>query len=89
LRLRGVVWNCKHVLAGDVGGVVDDAMGVGSMNAFHMMDTTLRLPSSPTAKALAPAVMEIAAIVGLGALSGFVALILSLTLRASQTSETA
>jgi hypothetical protein len=45
---------------------------VGAMDAFHMMDTTLRLAVSPTAKALAPGVMEIAALVGLGALSGLV-----------------
>jgi uncharacterized membrane protein YfcA len=45
---------------------------VGAMDAFHMMDTTLRLAVSPTAKDLAPGVMEIAALVGLGALSGLV-----------------
>jgi len=49
---------------------------VGAMDAFHMMDTTLRLAVSPTAKALAPGVMEIAALVGLGALSGLVGALL-------------
>lgn len=53
---------------------------VGSMNAFHMMHTTLRLPASPTAKALAPGVMEIAALVGLGALAGLVATALNAAL---------
>ncbi|WP_304219725.1 hypothetical protein [Phenylobacterium aquaticum] len=45
---------------------------VGALDAFHMMDTTLRLAVSPSAKDLAPGVMEIATLVGLGALSGLV-----------------
>lgn len=45
---------------------------VGALDAFHMMDTTLRLAVSPTAKDLAPGVMEVAVLVGLGALSGLV-----------------
>jgi len=47
---------------------------VGAMNAFHMMDTTLRLPGSPSAKDLAPGVMEVATLVGLGALAGLLAI---------------
>jgi len=49
---------------------------VGAMDAFHMMDTTLRLVVAPTAKDLAPGVMEIAALVGLGALSGLIGALL-------------
>lgn len=48
---------------------------VGAMNAFHMMDTALRLPVSPSVKALAPGVMEIAALVGLGAGAGLLAML--------------
>jgi hypothetical protein len=46
----------------------------GAMNAFHMMNTTLRLTISPTAKMLAPGVMEVATFVALGSLVGLVAL---------------
>jgi hypothetical protein len=49
---------------------------VGALNAFHMAQTTLRLPSTPTSKDLAPAIMEIAVLVGLGALTGLVAVAL-------------
>jgi hypothetical protein len=58
-------------------GFAAPALGllVGSMNAFHMMDTTLRLPASPSAKDLAAGVMEIAAMMGLGALAGLVAIV--------------
>lgn len=59
----------KLVLAAPLLGLL-----VGSMNAFHMMDTTLCLPNSPSAKDLAPGVMEIAALVGIGALAGLVAI---------------
>lgn len=52
------------------------ALLVAAMNAFHMMQTTLRLPASPTTKDLAPGLMEIATLVGLGALCGLVALVL-------------
>lgn len=59
----------KLVLAAPLLGLL-----AGSMNAFHMMHTTLRLPTSPSAKDLAPGVMEIAALVGIGALAGLVAM---------------
>jgi hypothetical protein len=49
---------------------------VAALNALHMAQTTLRLPHSPTARELAPALMEIAALVGLGALAGAVAVTL-------------
>ena len=59
----------KLVLAAPLVGLL-----AGAMNAFHMMETTLRLPTSPSAKDLAPGVMEIAALVGIGALAGLVAI---------------
>lgn len=53
---------------------------VGSMNAFHMMDTALRLPVAPSVKDLAPGVREIALLVGLGAAAGLVAVVLCVAL---------
>ncbi|MBR7621513.1 hypothetical protein JKL49_19130 [Phenylobacterium sp. 20VBR1] len=49
---------------------------VAALNGFHMAQTILRLPSSPTARDLAPALMEMAVLVGLGALAGLVAVAL-------------
>jgi hypothetical protein len=52
--------------------VAGPALGllVGALNAFHMMQTALRLPIAATSKDLAPGIMEIAVLVGLGALAG-------------------
>ena len=50
---------------------------VAAMNGFHIAQTILRLPSSPTARDLAPALMEMAVFVGLGALAGLVAVALT------------
>jgi hypothetical protein len=47
-----------------------------SLDAFHMAQTTLRLPYPPTPAMLAPGVMEIAALAGLGAVAGLVAVAL-------------
>jgi hypothetical protein len=46
---------------------------VGAMNGFHMARTIQRLPIDPTAKQLAPGVLEASALLGLGALAGLVA----------------
>jgi hypothetical protein len=58
--------------------VAGPALGllVAALNGFHMAQTILRLPSSPSARDLAPALMEIALLVGLGALAGLVAVAL-------------
>jgi hypothetical protein len=46
---------------------------VGAMNGFHMARTIERLPIDPTAKQLAPGILEVSALLGLGALAGLVA----------------
>lgn len=48
---------------------------VGALNAFHMGQTTLRVSFEPTAKQLAPGVLEVATLIGAGALVGVVAAI--------------
>lgn len=58
-------------IAGPVLGLL-----VAALNGFHMAQTSLRLPHAPTAKDLAPALMEIAALAALGALAGAVAVTL-------------
>lgn len=62
---------------------------VGAMNAFHMMDTALRLPVSPSVKALAPGVMEISALVGLGAGAGLLAMLACAIRRPAASSSVA
>jgi len=47
-----------------------------SLDAFHMSQTALRLADPPTPAMLAPGAMEIAALAGLGALAGLVAIAL-------------
>ncbi len=44
-----------------------------ALNGFHMMQTTLRLPFEPTVQMLAPGVMEMSALVVIGALAGLTA----------------
>lgn len=70
--------------------VAGPALGllVGAMNAFHMMDTALRLPVSPSVKALAPGVMEISALVGLGAGAGLVAMLVCIGRRGGERPRT-
>jgi hypothetical protein len=55
--------------------VAGPALGllVGAMNSFHMGQTIQRLPFDPTAKQLAPGVLEVSMLVGLGALVGLIA----------------
>ncbi len=40
---------------------------VGAMDSFHMGRTMLRVPFNPTAKQIAPGILEVATLVGLGA----------------------
>ena len=55
--------------------VAGPALGLlaGALNALHMAQTIQRLPQAATSKDLAPAIAEIAVLVGLGALAGLVA----------------
>jgi hypothetical protein len=53
---------------------------VGAMNAFHMARTIQRVPFEPTAKQLAPGILEVSALIGLGALVGLVAMAANLAL---------
>jgi hypothetical protein len=57
--------------------LVAPALGLAcaALNGLHMMQTTLRLLEPPTARLLAPGVMEMAALVGAGALAGLAAVI--------------
>lgn len=45
----------------------------GAMTSFHIGQTIQRLPFDPTAKQLAPGLLEVSLLVGLGALVGLVA----------------
>ena len=53
---------------------------VGAMDSFHMARTIQRLPFDATARQLAPGILEVSCLVGLGALVGLVALGAHLTL---------
>lgn len=55
---------------------------VAAWNVLHMMHTTLMLPSAPTLKMLAPGLMETAALIAAGALSGLVCVVLNAVLEA-------
>lgn len=46
---------------------------MGAVTSFHMGQTIQRLPVDPTAKQLAPGILEVSALIGLGALVGVVA----------------
>ncbi len=46
---------------------------VGALNSFHMGQTIQRVSFEPTAKQLAPGILEVSTLVGLGALVGAVA----------------
>jgi hypothetical protein len=46
---------------------------VGAMNSFHMAQTIQRLPFDATAKQLAPGILEISTLIGLGATVGLIA----------------
>jgi hypothetical protein len=56
--------------------VAGPALGllVGAMNSFHMAQTIQRVPFDPTAKQLAPGILEVSTFVGLGALVGLAAI---------------
>ena len=47
---------------------------VGAMNSFHMARTIQRVPFDPTARQLAPGILEVATLVGLGAAVGLTAM---------------
>jgi hypothetical protein len=46
---------------------------VGAVTSYHMGRTIQRVPFEPTAKQLAPGILEVSALVGLGALVGLLA----------------
>ncbi len=46
---------------------------VGALTSFHMGRTIQRVSFEPTAKQLAPGILEVSALIGLGALVGLVA----------------
>jgi hypothetical protein len=54
---------------------------VGAMNSVHMGQTIMRVSFAPTAKQLAPGLLEVATLIGLGALVGMVALVAHCVLR--------
>jgi nucleoside recognition membrane protein YjiH len=72
LGTRGEVWR-RLIAALRVGG---PALGllVGAMDSFHMARTIQRIPVEATAKQLAPGILEVSALIGLGALVGLMAL---------------
>ena len=60
-----------------------------ALDAFHMSQTALRLADPPTPAMLAPGVMEIASLAGLGAAAGLVAIALhSLLARRRSAADT-
>ena len=60
----------------------------GAMNSYHMGRTILRLPVDVTARQLAPGILEVATVVGLGALVGIVACLAGWLLKPAKGSET-
>jgi hypothetical protein len=72
-RARGFISELR--IAGPALGLL-----TASLNGLHMAQTMLRLPRV-TAQMLAPGVMEVAALAGLGALAGLVAVTLHAALR--------
>ena len=58
--------------------IAGPALGLltAALDGFHMARTTLRLSYAPTPAMLAPGVMEVASLAGLGALAGLVAVVL-------------
>ena len=54
---------------------IGPALGLltGAMTSFHIGQTIQRLPFDPTAKQIAPGLLEVSMLVGLGALVGLVA----------------
>jgi len=46
----------------------------GAMDSFHMARTIQRIPVDATAKQLAPGILEVSTLIGLGALVGLLAL---------------
>jgi hypothetical protein len=54
----------------------------GAATSFHMGQTILRLPFNPTARQLAPGLLEVSLLAGLGALVGLIATGAHLTLEA-------
>jgi hypothetical protein len=55
-----------------------------ALNGFHMMQTTLRLPSDPTVQMLVPGLMEMFALVVAGGLAGLAAATAHSLLRARE-----
>jgi hypothetical protein len=55
--------------------LVGPALGLllGALNSFHMGQTIQRLPFDPTAKQLAPGILEVSTFIWVGALVGLVA----------------
>jgi hypothetical protein len=82
MRLRGSPARTSTLLA-DL-RLACPAIGLlgAALNGLHMMQTTLALPIAPTAKMLAPGLMEMAALVAAGALAGMVAVVLNWVLEA-------
>jgi hypothetical protein len=68
---RGEGW--RRFISGLRG--VGPALGLltGAMTSFHMGRTIQRLAFDPTAKQLAPGILEVSMLIGLGALVGLVA----------------
>jgi hypothetical protein len=79
-RWRQVVSDLRF--AGPVLGLL-----VGAPNSFHMAQTIQRLPFNATAKQLAPGILEISALVGLGALVGLVAVAAHLGLSSTRQAK--
>ena len=53
---------------------------VGALNSFHMGQTIQRLHFDVTAKQLAPGILEVSTVIGLGALIGILAAVLHVAL---------
>jgi hypothetical protein len=64
-------WRGLIVAARSVGPLL--GLFVGALNAFHMGRTIQRVPFEVTAKQLAPGILEVSTLIGLGALVGLLA----------------
>jgi hypothetical protein len=70
-RPRSGPWRSLIGAARTVGPLL--GLFVGALNAFHMGRTIQRVPFEPTAKQLAPGILEVSTLIGLGALVGLLA----------------
>lgn len=81
-RFRVGPW--AKTLSGLRAGAPTVGLLVGAMNSFHIARTIQKLPIDVTAKQLAPGVLEVSTLIGLGAAVGLVAQAALMSMSASR-----